>query len=211
MRRILSMSIVSIVTMAILTGCASTPCQKASLPYSPDVTILTNRDYFPLVHQIFQEAEESIRVMMFSARYYTEKPRFAGDIEHIPGTHWSNTNALLDDLVAAQSRGVKVQIILDSSTWNESNTELNESFGRLLVEGGVPVFMDDPEVTTHTKLILVDGHLTVVGSTNWSYYALDSNNETSVLVRSEEINRDYQEFFSEVLSNSTPLSLSQEE
>jgi len=147
--------------------------------------------------------------MMFSARYYTEKPRFAGDMEHIPGTHWSNTNVLLDDLVEASGRGVDVKLILDSSSWNESNTELNENFGRILVGRGVAVYMDDPEVTTHTKLILVDDDLVVVGSTNWSYYALDTNNETSVFLRSQEISRDYHEFFFEVLDNASLLTLSE--
>jgi len=184
--------------------------EEASPLLAQGITILTNRDYFPVVHKLFQEADGSIEVMMFSARYYTEKPRFAGDIEHEPGTHWSNTNVLLDDLVEAQERGVDVKMILDSSTWNESNTELNKDFGQLLVEGGVAVYMDDPEVTTHTKLILVDDNLTVVGSTNWSYYALDTNNETSVLIQSSEINESYREFFSEVLANSTLLSVTEE-
>ena len=176
----------------------------------PIVTILSNRDYFPMVHRAFQEADSSIMVMMYVARYYTEKPRHAPeDMEHEPGTHWSNTNVLLDDLVAARERGVDVLIILDNSSWNDSNTELNEDFGRLLVEGGVMVYMDDPEVSTHAKLILVDDDLTVVGSTNWSWYALDQNNETSVLIHSTEVNQVYREFFSEVLVNSTSLSIAE--
>jgi phosphatidylserine/phosphatidylglycerophosphate/cardiolipin synthase-like enzyme len=209
MRRVLFTSAAGIIALALFVSCASMPCQKTAATPAADVTILSNRDYFPVVHRLFQEAERSIRVMMFSARYYTEKPRFAGDIEHEPGTHWSDTNVLLDDLVEAAERGVDVKLILDSSSWNESNTELNEIFGRILVERGVPVYMDDPEVTTHTKLILVDDDLVVVGSTNWSYYALDTNNETSVFLRSPEISRDYHEFFSEVLDNSSLLTLSE--
>lgn len=185
--------------------------EMAMLP-AEGVAILSNREYFPVVHQIFQDAEKSIGVMMFSARYYTEKPHFAPeDLEHIPGTHWSNTNVLLDDLVAAKKRGVEVTVILDNSTWNESNTELNTKFGELLAEEGVMVYLDDPEVTTHTKLILVDDGLTVVGSTNWSYYALDANNETSVLIHSPEINRIYRDFFADILADSAPLSLTEED
>jgi len=208
MRRVIRISLISLLVLAAMTGCASRSYNKVPAEQTPDISILTNRDYFPVVHQLFQEAQQSIQVMMFSARYYTEKPRHAGDIEHVPGTHWSNTNVLLDDLVEAQQRGVDVLIILDSSTWNQSNTELNETFGRLMTEGGVAVFMDDPEVTTHCKLIVVDDQLTVVGSTNWSYYALDQNNETSVMIRSPEINLEYREFFQEVLSRSTPLAAS---
>jgi len=205
MRRVVRISLISLLVLVAMAGCASRSCRKAPAANTPDITILTNRDYFPVVHQLFQEARESIQVMMFSARYYTEKPRHAGDIDHVPGTHWSNTNVLLDDLVEAQQRGVDVLIILDSSNWNESNTELNEAFGRLMAEGGVAVYMDNPDVTTHCKLIVVDDQHTVVGSTNWSYYALDQNNETSVMIHSPEINHEYREFFQEVLSSSTPL------
>jgi len=211
MRRVIRISWISLLVLVALAGCASRSYYEAPAEQTPDITILTNRDYFPVVHQLFQEAQQSVQVMMFSARYYTEKPRHTGDIEHIPGTHWSNTNVLLDDLVEAQKRGVDVLVILDSSNWNESNTELNENFGRLMAEGGVAVFMDDPEVTTHCKLIVVDDQLTVVGSTNWSYYALDQNNETSVMIHSPEINRQYREFFQEVLSKSTPLAASSAE
>jgi phosphatidylserine/phosphatidylglycerophosphate/cardiolipin synthase-like enzyme len=205
MRRVIRISTIALLVLAAVSGCASRSCYKAPAEDTSNITILTNRDYFPAVHQLFQEAQRSIQVMMFSARYYTEKPRFAGDIEHVPGTPWSDTNILMDDLIEASQRGVDVIVILDGSDWNESNTELNEAFGRLMAEGGVTVYMDDPEVTTHCKLIIVDDQFTVVGSTNWSYYALDQNNETSVMIRSPEINRDYREFYQEVLDNSTLL------
>jgi cardiolipin synthase len=202
---------ISLLVLAAVTGCASRSCHKAPAADAPDITILSNRDYFPVVHQLFGEAQESIQVMMFSARYYTEKPRYAGDIEHVPGTPWSDTNVLLADLVNARHRGVEVLVILDASNWNESNTELNQEFGRMMAEEEVAVYMDDPEVTTHCKLIVVDDHLTVVGSTNWSYYALDQNNETSVLIHSPEINQQYRGYFQEVLTNSTPLDISTQE
>ena len=211
MKRVWFAAVLLAVFLALSHGCASRPCHRASSESAADVMVLSNRDYFPEVHELFQQAQSSIDVMMFSARYYTGKPSFAGEIEHVTGTPWSNTNVLLDDLVAAVERGVRVRVILDSSNWNESNTELNGKFGQLLLAGGVAVYMDDPEITTHTKLILIDDSLTVVGSTNWSYYALETNNETSVLIRSREVNRVYKEYFSEVLAHSTMLSMAEGE
>ncbi len=200
---------ISLLALLLSAGCSMQTGEEVSPQAVQNVIILSNRDYFPEVHQLFQEAEKSIKVMMYSASHYTEKPEFAGDIEHVPGTHWSNTNVLLDDLVAAKQRGVEVLIILDDSSWNRSNAEKNKKFGRLLADGGVTVYMDDPEVSTHTKLILLDDDLTVVGSTNWSYYALDKNNETSVLIESSEINQIYQVFFSQILTDCTPFSMSE--
>ena len=96
MRRVIHISMISLLVLAAMTSCASRSCQKAPAADAPDITILSNRDYFPVVHQLFQEAQQSIQVMMFSARYYTEKPRFAGDIEHVPEVH---SLVLLDGLV----------------------------------------------------------------------------------------------------------------
>ena len=52
--------------------------------------------------------------------------------------------------------------------------------------------------TTHAKLMVVDGQLTLLGSTNWTYYALTSNNEASVLIRSQELARAIIDYFNRV-------------
>ncbi len=162
------------------------------------IKVLNNRDYFPAVEEVINQAKGSIWVMMYSARYYTEPPKYARHYTHGEGQPYSNTNLLLEDLVEAAKRGVKVIVILDSSDWNKENTEKNRFFAGMLKEGGVKVFLDDPRVTTHDKLILVDDDLTIVGSTNWTYYALEENNETSVMIKSGEVNHAYKKYFLQV-------------
>ncbi len=159
------------------------------------VKILNNRGYFPAVEEIFGQAKSSIWVMMYSARYYTEPPQYARNYTHGKGQPYSNTNLLLEDLIEAAKRGIEVVVILDSSDWNKENTQKNHLFARQLKRGGVKVFFDEPWVTTHNKLILVDDDLTIVGSTNWTYYALEENNETSVVIKSGEINKAYRKYF----------------
>lgn len=159
------------------------------------VKILNNRGYFPAVEVIFGQAKSSIWVMMYSARYYTEPPKYARNYTHGKGQPYSNTNLLLEDLIEAAKRGIEVVVILDSSDWNKENTQKNRLFARKLKKEGVKVFLDDPRVTTHNKLILVDDDLTIVGSTNWTYYALEENNEASVVIKSGEINRAYRKYF----------------
>jgi phosphatidylserine/phosphatidylglycerophosphate/cardiolipin synthase-like enzyme len=46
--------------------------------------------------------------------------------------------------------------------------------------------------------MVVDGQLTLLGSTNWTYYALTTNNETSVLIRSKEVAQALQGYFNRV-------------
>jgi phosphatidylserine/phosphatidylglycerophosphate/cardiolipin synthase-like enzyme len=52
--------------------------------------------------------------------------------------------------------------------------------------------------TTHAKFMVVDRELTLLGSTNWTYYALTSNNEASVLVRSKEVAQATLDYFNRV-------------
>jgi len=44
--------------------------------------------------------------------------------------------------------------------------------------------------------LIVDDDFTVVGSTNWSLPALEENNETAVVIESQDINRHYADFIS---------------
>ena len=46
--------------------------------------------------------------------------------------------------------------------------------------------------------MVVDGQLTLLGSTNWTYYALTNNNEVSVLIRSKELAKAIIDYFNRV-------------
>jgi cardiolipin synthase len=156
-----------------------------------DVIPIPNRDYFPALHDALNNAQKSIHVFMFSARYYPDYPDDA------------NTR-MLEELAKADERGIEVVIILDASDWNSNNTRRNQQFAEELRARGVEgVYYDPPDVTSHDKLILIDDYITIIGSTNWSYYALERNNEASVLIKSEEVTRAFENHFQEVLRLST--------
>ena len=144
-----------------------------ALPAS-DVQIITNRDYFPAVYKLFNDAEESIYIFMFTARIY---PDYPDDV------NWK----LLDAIIEAKERGVDVKVILDASSWNRDNTMKNKQMADALKERGIEVFYDPLDVTSHSKLLIVDHRFTVIGSTNWSYYALEKNNEASVIIDSKPV------------------------
>jgi phosphatidylserine/phosphatidylglycerophosphate/cardiolipin synthase-like enzyme len=68
----------------------------------------------------------------------------------------------------------------------------------MLSVGGVEVIYDPLFKTTHTKCMIVDGELTLLGSTNWTYHALTSNNELSLLIRSKELAKEMINYFNRV-------------
>lgn len=161
----------------------------SALP-ADDVQVITNRDYFPAVIKLFDNAEHSIFVFMFTARIYPEYPE---------DVNWK----LLHALIGAKKRGVDVKVILDASSWNKDNTLKNKHMADSLKAGGVEVYYDPLDVTSHPKLLIIDHRYTVVGSTNWSYYAIEKNNEASVLIDSESVAGAFEEYFNKTLNLSS--------
>ena len=150
---------------------------------------ICNRKYFSQVRSLISEAKQSIYIVLYISRYYQKYPD-------------SSSNRLIKELISAAKRGVDVQVILDQSDWNEKNTAENRATAKILNEGGVQVWLDDLQQTSHNKLIIIDGRYVVIGSTNWSYYALDKNNESSVLIDSPELADVFKKYFEKVKTKS---------
>ncbi len=157
--------------------------------FPADVKPICNRKYFSQVHSLISEAKQSIYIVLYIARYYQKYPD-------------SSSNKLIKNLISAAKRGVDVRVILDQSDWNEKNTAENRATAKVLNEGGVKVWLDDFKKTSHNKLIIIDGRYVVIGSTNWSYYALDKNNESSVLIDSPEVADSFKKYFEKVKTKS---------
>ena len=150
-----------------------------------DVQLVTDARYVQVAQKMIQEAKASIQVMMFEMGYYNEFPK-------------TPSNLLIKELIHAKKRGVKVEVILEVREGEDRTTKRNRHTGKILSEGGVEVIYDPPSKTTHAKLMVVDRYLTLLGSTNWTYYALTNNNEVSVLIRSKEVAKELMDYFNRV-------------
>jgi len=150
-----------------------------------DIQVIADGQYFIAVRRCFQEAKSSIKMMMFEASYYKKYPD-------------SPSNLLIKELIAAKKRGLDVKVILEQREGTERATLRNKETGALLAKSGVEVVYDPLNITTHTKLLIIDGEISVVGSTNWTYNALDKNHEVSVLIRSPEVANDLQNYFQSI-------------
>jgi phosphatidylserine/phosphatidylglycerophosphate/cardiolipin synthase-like enzyme len=168
------------------TFCLS-PC--FGLP-AEDVQVVTDTQYFPIAKKLIQEAKTSIQVMMFEMGYYEQHSE-------------TPSNLLIKELINAKKRGVKVEVILDMREGDDRTTKRNRQTGKILSEGKVEVIYDPLSKTTHTKTMVVDGYLVLLGSTNWTYYALSNNHEASVLIRSKEIAKELIDYFNKVKGTGT--------
>ncbi len=152
-----------------------------------DVQSVTDKQYFQTAQKMIRESGESIYVMMFEMGYYEDHPD-------------TPSNLLIRDLIDAKKRGVKVQVILDVREGEDRTTKRNRHTGKILSAGGVDVIYDSLSRTTHAKMMIVDRKLVLVGSTNWTYYALTDNHEASVLIRSKEVAREMIDYFNRIKS-----------
>ncbi len=168
----------------------------SSFAFSEEIKPICDREYFPAVHSLLKNAKKSIYLIMHQIRYYEEYPE-------------SPSNLFCNDLIAAAKRGIDVKVIIEQSDLEifSDNSKRNREVGYRLARGGVTVYLDPSETTTHCKLLIVDKRYTVIGSTNWSYYALDKNYESSILVDSEKTANYFIKYF-EKLRSKSPIKLS---
>jgi phosphatidylserine/phosphatidylglycerophosphate/cardiolipin synthase-like enzyme len=154
-----------------------------------ELRLVTNEQYFQVARDLIKDAKHSLRVMMFEMTYYKNRAS-------------SPTNVLMQELISARKRGVKVEVILEMKEGEDRTTKNNRQSGKILSDGGVTVIYDSPSQTTHTKVLIADDQLVLLGSTNWTYSALTNNNEVSVLIRSKEIAKELIAYFNKVKSPS---------
>ena len=145
----------------------------AAEPSCP-IVVLKNKDFFPALLKIIDDAQDEIFVSMFSFRTGVHKRSYP--------------DRILAHLASAVKRGVKVQVILEN-TGNPADAlgGQNRQTKKLLEERGAVVYLDSPKKTTHTKLIVIDRRLVILGSHNLTQSALKYNNEISLLVDSPDL------------------------
>jgi phosphatidylserine/phosphatidylglycerophosphate/cardiolipin synthase-like enzyme len=148
------------------------PASAASSPRS--VTLLKNREYVDSLLLGIRDARQSIACSFYLFKIGTGR-----------GDH---PRRIADELVRARQRGVAVKVILEEEgTQRGSLSEANHATAALLSRGGVAVRFDSPRVTTHAKVVVIDGRYVYIGSHNITQSALTRNNELSVRIDSPDL------------------------
>lgn len=101
--------------------------------------------------------------------------------------------SLARELVAAQARGVRVRVILESRV--ESDASVKKIPAALLAGGVEARWASLKYALTHSKMMIIDGKKVLVGSINFSKSAQGKNREAAVLIESEEKTAQYAEIF----------------
>ena len=122
-------------------------------------------------HRLYHinNSSESINIAIYSMAYYADYPS-------------DYSNILLQALVTAKNRGIDVKVLVDDYTKDDSSNSLGAII--YLQNKGIPIKLDQSNsVTTHSKIVIIDDTILLVGSLNWSYSRLQQNNEYSVVIK----------------------------
>ncbi len=148
---------------------------------TPYVEVLLDGDYFPAVAREIDQAVHSIYMVMFFVNM--------GQRDTNP------VNILIDKLIQARQRGVKVKVLLEKPRERDEDDfdfldYNNTKVYRWLANAGIDARMSPPEEKTHHKYIVFDNEFTVIGNHNWSQTALEGTQyEAAVLIQSEAVAR----------------------
>lgn len=181
----------------------SMPAEKPGRKWSEADRVIPvpNEAYVTEINKLIAGATSRVWIAMLNAVYYDSTPSTARK-ERAEDEVPSYTNLIVHQLEDAARRGVDVRIIVDvggrgTPSWGEDL--LLERLGG----AGAGVYVDSPETTIHAKLMIVDEDYTAIGSTNWTYHAVEENNETAVIIESADINAHYSEYIEARISEGT--------
>lgn len=138
-----------------------------------EIQLLADKTYYQTITHLIRTARKRIDIAMFifkTSRAKSNRPR------HI-----------MEELAAARKRGVRIQVLLEKSGYDEDLNKENKQTATQLRKNGISVAFDGSKTTTHAKLMVIDQHLCLLGSHNLTHSALAYNHETSLLIDSREL------------------------
>lgn len=142
-------------------------------------------------------AEDSVSVTNSGLYGFPTRPQITSLIDNAKKRIWLEMFVLADDkmcdrLNAAAKRGVEVKIITDPNKF-----AFAVNMGGMPNLGAVKKFKDTPvqiqfyntkaDQQMHIKMCLFDDDKVAVGSTNWTKAGFDTNNETTLIIRSTRL------------------------
>jgi phosphatidylserine/phosphatidylglycerophosphate/cardiolipin synthase-like enzyme len=113
-------------------------------------------------------------------------------------------NPLWEELLSAASRGVRVRVLLDASDWAPSIAEKNRPTIKFLTANGIEARFDDPSVTTHAKLVVIDCQIVILGSTNWNRYAFAEQEQANIELNDEQVGKVFATYFDRLWLDALP-------
>ena len=138
-----------------------------------EILLLPDDSYYPTLLKYIEAAQERIDVAIYLFK--------------ISKSQKNRATVIGNSLVRARQRGVPVSVTLELSDSNQSLNRQNLETANFLQGNGVKVRFENPEITTHAKLLVIDRRYSFLGSHNLTDSALHTNREMSLLIDNRQI------------------------
>lgn len=136
--------------------------------------IIIGREYPPLIIEAIKNAKVSIKILMYSWRWYSQ------DVG-------ARIQKLNNEIVQAVNRGVDVDVVLNSA-----------SIINILKQNRIKAKVTNSSKTMHIKMVIIDNKNVFVGSHNFSMNGFEINHEMSVLSDDQESINKCNKFFDQI-------------
>src|SRR3990172_1284480 len=158
---------------------------------------IVNADYFSATRQFIDQAKTSIDILFFAARYYR------GEAHH-------PVNKFFNSLRQAANRGVNVRLLFNGNFFQGDSLTHNIAIIKHFKSQNLDAALAGKSTRVHSKIIIIDNQISILGSHNHSLRAFSGNFETSIAVDSPAIADTYTSHFArlwrsrQIVERSTP-------
>ena len=108
--------------------------------------------------------------------------------------YFAPDDSLIDELCKAADRGVKVHLMLPGRGDVNILIIAARSYYEKLMSHGIEIY-ERQNVKLHAKTIVVDGEISIIGSTNLDYRSIEYNCELSAIIQSKDLGRQIEQLF----------------
>lgn len=130
-------------------------------PLNASADVLFGKAYHQILHQYLTQSKSSVTVAMYF-------------IIIDPADKTNPINELVNDLISAKNRGVKIKVILEDSKLKENRLAYEK-----LRANNITVYFDTAQHLLHIKEVVIDDRYVFAGSANWSKAAIEDNYEAT--------------------------------
>lgn len=146
------------------------------------VTPLPGKTFIGVLIDTINHAKYSLDVIQYQWNFYPGNPR-------------SQIQELNRTILVRAERDIKVRVLLNKEGRGQHLMKINMQASSFLSEVGIKVKFGRTFPITHAKLWIFDDDAVILGSHNLSNRSVTVNNESSVLIKSREVAREFKRYF----------------
>ena len=141
-----------------------------------NITPIIGKEFGPKVTPLIHQAKNSIDIIVYNWRWYPNQ---------IGSTIQQFNNAIIN----AAKKGKQVRVITNFPYINPILSQLNIKTKKI-----------NSKKTIHTKMILIDNEIAIIGSHNYTMNAFTINYEVSIIIQNQNFAKRLNEYFNNLWS-----------